>query len=138
MGDFFFYIAAFVFVIALIVLGAWLWRSMLERGVNLPGNGLFKAANEKRIGAIETASIDSRRKLVLLRRDGVEHLIMTGGPVDVVIETGIERSAPYQNSSNSYRSDPPQSTQVYGGSSLEKRLASARDPEIDPPLRAND
>jgi hypothetical protein len=27
--------------------------------------------------------------LVLVRRDNVEHLIMTGGPVDVVIETGI-------------------------------------------------
>jgi hypothetical protein len=29
------------------------------------------------------------RRLVLIRRDDVEHLIMTGGPVDVVIETGI-------------------------------------------------
>jgi len=29
---------------------------------------------------------------VLIRRDGVEHLIMTGGPVDVVIETGIQTS----------------------------------------------
>ena len=138
MGDLFFYIAAFVFVIALIVLGAWLWRSMLERGVNLPGNGLFKAAAQKRIGAIETASIDSRRKLVLIRRDGVEHLIMTGGPVDVVIETGIEQSAPYQTNSSSYQSDQSQSAPTYGSSSLEKRLAKARDPEIDPPLRAND
>ena len=139
MGDLFFYIAAFVFVIALIVLGAWLWRSMLERGVSLPGNGLFKPASEKRIGAIETTSIDSRRKLVLIRRDGVEHLIMTGGPVDVVIETGIERSAPYQAGSSPYQSEQPQqNSQSYGGSSLEKRLAKTRDPEIDPPLRAND
>ncbi|MCP4933410.1 MAG: hypothetical protein GY927_04205 [bacterium] len=138
MGDFFFYIAAFIFVIALIVLGAWLWRSMLERGVNLPGNGLFKATSEKRIGTIETTSIDSRRKLVLLRRDGVEHLIMTGGPVDVVIETGIERSATRHTSSSSYGSDQSQSARSYGGSSLEKRLASARDPEIDSPRRAND
>ena len=38
---------------------------------------------------MEQASVDSRRKLVLIRRDDVEHLIMTGGPVDVVIETGI-------------------------------------------------
>ena len=138
MGDLFFYIAAFVFVIALIVLGAWLWRSMLERGVNLPGNSLFKAASQKRIGAIETASIDSRRKLVLIRRDGVEHLIMTGGPVDVVIETGIERSASYQTNSSSYQNDQSQSAPTYSSSSLEKRLAKTRDPEIDPPLHAND
>jgi len=39
---------------------------------------------------IEQASVDARRRLVLIRRDGVEHLIMTGGPVDVVIETGIQ------------------------------------------------
>ena len=38
---------------------------------------------------MEQASVDSKRKLVLIRRDDVEHLIMTGGPVDVVIETGI-------------------------------------------------
>jgi hypothetical protein len=25
----------------------------------------------------------------LIRRDDVEHLLMTGGPVDVVVETGI-------------------------------------------------
>jgi formyltetrahydrofolate deformylase len=29
--------------------------------------------------------VDGRRRLVLIRRDDVEHLIMTGGPVDVVI-----------------------------------------------------
>lgn len=34
-------------------------------------------------------SIDGRRKLLLIRRDEVEHLVMTGGPVDVVVESGI-------------------------------------------------
>ena len=29
-----------------------------------------------------------------IRRDDVEHLIMTGGPVDVVIETGIGQQPP--------------------------------------------
>ena len=42
---------------------------------------------------VEQATVDSRRRLVLIRRDDVEHLIMTGGPVDVVIETGIKRRA---------------------------------------------
>jgi len=32
---------------------------------------------------------DGRRRLLLIRRDDVEHLVMTGGPIDVVIETGI-------------------------------------------------
>jgi len=101
MADLSFYIAAFVFVIALIVLGAWLWRSMLEKGMSMPGNSLFKGSKERRIGAIETASIDNRRKLILIRRDGVEHLIMTGGPVDVVIETGISPHADKQAGASS-------------------------------------
>ena len=82
--DILIYIAAFIFVIALIVLGAWLWRNMLSEGTG------FGSSKDKRIGFIEAASIDGRRKLVLVRRDNVEHLIMTGGPVDVVVETGIE------------------------------------------------
>jgi hypothetical protein len=54
------------------------------------GGWLFRPKPEPRLGVIEQASVDARRRLVLIRRDGVEHLIMTGGPVDVVIETGIQ------------------------------------------------
>ena len=54
------------------------------------GGWLFRQRPEPRLGVIEQASVDARRRLVLIRRDGVEHLIMTGGPVDVVIETGIQ------------------------------------------------
>lgn len=49
----------------------------------------FSPRAERRLGVVEQTSVDSRRKLLLVRRDGVEHLILTGGPVDVVIETGI-------------------------------------------------
>src|SRR5262245_56475128 len=34
-----------------------------------------------------TASVDAHRKLILIRRDTPEHLIMTAGPVDLLIET---------------------------------------------------
>ncbi len=121
MADLSFYIAAFVFVIALIVLGAWLWRSMLENGMSLPGNSLFKGAKERRIGAVETASIDSRRKLVLVRRDNVEHLIMTGGPVDVVIETGI---SPHTYNPAPLSSSEPDGS--YDHTPLEEKLFKAR------------
>ncbi len=125
MGDLFFYIAAFIFVIALIVLGAWLWRSMLENGVQLPGQALFKTAREKRIGAIETASIDSRRKLVLIRRDNVEHLIMTGGPVDVVIETNISTSG-VPRSDNSAPQSLDRDANNLESSSLKNRMYSSK------------
>jgi flagellar protein FliO/FliZ len=42
---------------------------------------------------VDQANVDGRRRLVLIRRDDVEHLIMTGGPVDVVIETGISQKS---------------------------------------------
>lgn len=58
-----------------------------DLGINLPG--WFAPRPEPRLGVSEQVMVDSRRKLVLIRRDDVEHLIMTGGPVDVVIETGI-------------------------------------------------
>jgi flagellar protein FliO/FliZ len=59
-----------------------------DSGFNL-GGLLFRPRPEPRLGVIEQAPVDSRRRLVLVRRDDVEHLIMTGGPVDVVIETNI-------------------------------------------------
>ena len=60
-----------------------------DAGPNLKG-WLFRPRPEPRLGVVEQASIDSRRRLVLIRRDDVEHLIMTGGPVDLVIEDGIK------------------------------------------------
>lgn len=54
-----------------------------------PREVFFKPRAEPRIEVVEHASIDGKRRLILIRRDDVEHLIMTGGPVDVVIETGI-------------------------------------------------
>lgn len=54
-----------------------------------PREILFKPRPVPRIGIVEQANVDGRRKLLLVRRDDVEHLILTGGPVDLVIETGI-------------------------------------------------
>ncbi len=50
---------------------------------------LFSPKAQKRIDIVEQATVDAKRKLLLVRRDDVEHLIMTGGPVDIVIESGI-------------------------------------------------
>lgn len=49
---------------------------------------------QPRLGVIEAAMVDDRRKLWLIRRDNVEHLIMTGGPSDLVIEPSIVRAMP--------------------------------------------
>lgn len=59
----------------------------------LPFGSLLAPARERRLDVIDHANVDGKRRLLLVRRDNVEHLIMTGGPVDVVIETGIGAAA---------------------------------------------
>jgi flagellar protein FliO/FliZ len=43
---------------------------------------------------IDAAAVDGRRRLVLVRRDNVEHLLMIGGPTDIVVEPNIVRAVP--------------------------------------------
>jgi flagellar protein FliO/FliZ len=71
-----------------VMIGAGLVARSYLTGQPLTGN-LFPARPEKRITISEQTAIDNRRRLILIKRDNVEHLIMTGGPVDVVIESGI-------------------------------------------------
>jgi hypothetical protein len=89
-----------VFIAALLVVGGLLLRGYLTTGSTsgvlkdaLSGN-FFAPRPPKRLEVVDQANVDGRRKLLLIRRDGIEHLIMTGGPVDVVIETGISASGP--------------------------------------------
>jgi hypothetical protein len=78
-----------ILVIGALVATLWGFRAYTTGDTTMSLAWLFPARPEPRLGVMETASVDSKRKLVLVRRDDVEHLIMTGGPVDVVIETGI-------------------------------------------------
>jgi flagellar protein FliO/FliZ len=80
-------LAAFLFAIALIALLVWAFKAFVMTGGR--GAGGFLKGRDRRLGIVETAPVDARRKLILIRRDDVEHLIMTGGPVDMLIETGI-------------------------------------------------
>lgn len=50
-------------------------------------------AGEGRISVLETRYIDAKIKLVLIKRDNVEHLLLLGEGKAVVIETGIKHEA---------------------------------------------
>src|SRR5258708_17020783 len=76
---------SFVAVLALIGLAAWLVR-------RFAGNRLGANTNRgrmPRLAVIDAAAVDNRRRLVLVRRDNVEHLLMIGGPTDIVVEPNI-------------------------------------------------
>jgi hypothetical protein len=48
----------------------------------------------RRLGVVESAFLGPKHRLVLVRRDNVEHLLMIGGPTDVVVELNIVRAMP--------------------------------------------
>lgn len=81
----------YLFVFALLALAAVavIWVVKGYANGQSPSAAIFGARPEKRLGVVEQASMDGRRRLILVRRDDVEHLVLIGGPVDVVIETGI-------------------------------------------------
>ncbi len=99
-----------LFLAAALVAGGLAARSYLT-GEPISAN-FFGPRPEKRLGVVEQTSVDNRRKLLLIRRDGVEHLILTGGPVDVVIETGIG-ATPVTTARPSVKIDGDQSTTVF-------------------------
>jgi flagellar protein FliO/FliZ len=78
---------AFLVVLALIGLTAWLVRRF---GANRLGNAT--RGRQPRLAVIDAATVDGRRRLVLIRRDNIEHLLMIGGPTDVVVEANIVRA----------------------------------------------
>jgi flagellar protein FliO/FliZ len=83
------------FVAFLIVLGA---IGVFAWAVRYFGSGRIGGAGARgrqpRLGVIDYASVDARRRLILVRRDNVEHLLMIGGPTDVVVEANIVRAVP--------------------------------------------
>ena len=52
-------------------------------------NGRVRGRKGSRLGISEYYELDKTRRLVLLRRDDVEHLVLIGGNQEVVIESGI-------------------------------------------------
>ncbi|HEX5999864.1 MAG TPA: hypothetical protein VFZ16_10795 [Hyphomicrobiaceae bacterium] len=74
---------------AAVLAGLWSYRVFTTGDTSFSFAWLFPARPLPRLAVSEQAYVDRTRRLILIRRDDVEHLIMTGGPVDVVIETGI-------------------------------------------------
>jgi Flagellar biosynthesis protein, FliO len=54
--------------------------------------GTFVAGGRNRktrLAVMDATAVDSHRRLVLVRRDDIEHLLLIGGPTDVVVERDI-------------------------------------------------
>jgi len=79
-----------IFGFVLCVLFAFLWALRRFGTGQLGGAGT--RGRQHRLSVLEWAKVDNRRFLCLVRRDNVEHLLIIGGPTDVVVEANIVRA----------------------------------------------
>ncbi len=81
-----FLVAALAVLIGLACLALVLW--IVRRR---PSSPFIRGGRNRqpRLAVLDAAAVDTRRRLVLVRRDDVEHLLMIGGPTDIVIESRI-------------------------------------------------
>ncbi len=81
------FLLTIIIVLGLIVAVWWFVRRY--SGVHFGGIGRGRVP---RLAVIDVMPVDRRRRLVLVRRDNVEHLILIGGPSDLVVEGTIVRT----------------------------------------------
>ena len=77
--------AALVAVLALILVAAHLAKRFLPGGA-----GMSTGKGKRRLAVSEALTVDARRRLLLVKRDGREHLILTGPTGDLLVERDID------------------------------------------------
>src|ERR1700685_4726728 len=75
--------------IAALFVSAIVYRLAFAHRLRVPG----ARPPQPRLGLVDAFSLDGQRQLVLIRRDNIEHLVMIGGPNDVLVESQINRAA---------------------------------------------
>lgn len=118
LGEYFRFFLALGFVLVLIAgLAALVRRSGFgERLAATPSS-----AGPRRLSLIEVRPLDAKHKLVLLRRDDREHLVLLGATSDLLIESDIP--APPERPAESEGPAPAGPGRPGGESGLVNRLA---------------
>ncbi|GJD59670.1 flagellar biosynthetic protein FliO [Methylobacterium dankookense] len=84
------YVSIFAVIFAILTVVVLLVRRLSGGGLAIPGRNGTRG-RQPRLGIVDVYELDRQRQLILLRRDNVEHLLLVGGPNDVVIERNIQR-----------------------------------------------
>lgn len=83
---------AIIFAVIFVILAAVVFVIRRLGGKGMPLSDKNSArGRQPRLGIVDIYELDRQRQLILLRRDNVEHLLLVGGPNDVVIERNILR-----------------------------------------------
>ncbi len=118
------FVITVVVVLGLIALAYWVVRRFAGFGIGGIGRGRVP-----RLAVVDAVAIDSRRRLVLVRRDTVEHLLLLGGPSDLVVEPTIVRTR--------RRATPAEAAQRAAAQpAASAPPPAARGPETAPPAAA--
>lgn len=81
------YFSALLLVVGLILALAW-----IARRLGLMGR-FATVGGKRRLVLVEVLPLDAKRRLVLLRRDNAEHLVLLGLNGDLLVEGGIPRES---------------------------------------------
>lgn len=93
-------------------LGVLAFVLLIMIGARLLG-GRVRGRKGSRLGISEYYEIDKSRRLVLIRRDEVEHLLLIGGDHDIVVESEI--GSPLISPQVAPSPRPPPRPAVFGG-----------------------
>tara|TARA_Y100000766_G_scaffold220974_1_gene193086 strand:- start:840 stop:1220 length:381 start_codon:yes stop_codon:yes gene_type:complete len=99
---------ALAFVIGLIGL-----VTLVMRHYGLGGAIKFNARSRngrRRIAVVDAIGVDARRRLILIRRDDLEHLVLLGAHDDLLIEGGIIPPETEENSEDTENSSQTDSS----------------------------
>ncbi len=80
------FILVLIFVLGLVFALGWVLKRSGISGSAVAGRG-------KRLGVVDTAFLGPKHRLVLVRRDDVEHLVLLGPNSNTVVESGITGQA---------------------------------------------
>ena len=78
------FLLALAFVLGLIAALTW-----VARRFGLTSSMIPKNSRGSRLAVVEAHMIDAKRRLVLIRRDDREHLLLLGPTGEIVVESGI-------------------------------------------------
>ncbi len=90
------FLLALAFVLGLIAALTWVARRFGFGSSMIP-----MKARSTRLAVVESLMLDAKRRLVLIRRDDREHLLILGPTGETVVEAGIVRTVPPGSDSQS-------------------------------------
>ncbi|MGQ3675709.1 flagellar biosynthetic protein FliO [Xanthobacter sp. TB0139] len=135
--DFWVRLAISLIVIAVLLgITAIIMRRMGRK--NTPVGMVRQRSGRSRIAVVDAVPVDQSRRLVLVRRDDKEHLLLTGGATDVVVEHNIpvraESPTPLREApSQKLRNRRPENQQPLEAPQVAPALGSARPSETQQP-----